>query len=254
MKDKNKKIMKTLAIGGMACLSVGLFAGCEKTNTENLPSSGVNCSCNHEVCDHEPCTHELCNHEKCTNQYVVYFHLNNGDGPYINFVKEGDTVDMDFFKDLIHYSKEYIKFDAWCTDAALKNEFDESTPITKNMNLYAKYNIKEGYQFYEMATGSMEASNILIGDVICYKKSLTTDTYNIGDIVVFHPTMGRYVSDNIVCHEIVEIVEEGGTVTYKTKGSSNVAEDSWVVTPENILGKALDILMRDGKFVFMEIQ
>lgn len=56
-------------------------------------------------------------------------------GDYV--VLTGDTVDRFYVPDIP--AKTGYVFDTWCTDAALTQPFDMSTPVTANLTLYLRY-------------------------------------------------------------------------------------------------------------------
>jgi len=213
---------KLFVLLALCFMLVGIFSGC---------SAKENCKCN-EGCG--------------KNYYVVYFHLNNFETPMFNIVKENDTIDFDFFKDLEH-KKSYLKFNGWSADSELQvtpeieNEFNPETKITKNINLYANWYLKEGYSYYVVMSSSMNASNILIGDVLACKEYIDGDVYKVGDIIYFNKNSLPIVN------EIVEVIDNDGEITYKTKGTSVQGEFYQTVSEEEIVGEIIDIILRDGE-------
>lgn len=137
---------------------------------------------------------------------------------------------------------EHLKFDGWFTDSEFKNQI---TLIAKGresqINLYAKWGVKDGYGLYVVKSSSMEPA-LAVGQAV-----VTTSDYQdlqVGDIIVF-----SYVESSFyICHRIVEINEVEGQTRYVTKGDNNSAVDSGYVTVENILGKVIDVIKTPASY------
>ena len=137
---------------------------------------------------------------------------------------------------------EHLKFDGWFTDSEFKNQI---TLIAKGresqINLYAKWGVKDGYGLYVVKSSSMEPA-LAVGQAV-----VTTSDYQdlqVGDIIVF-----SYVeSSSYICHRIVEINEVEGQTRYVTKGDNNSAVDSGYVTVENILGKVINVIKTPASY------
>ena len=137
---------------------------------------------------------------------------------------------------------EHLKFDGWFTDSEFKNQI---TLIAKGresqINLYAKWGVKDGYGLYVVKSSSMEPA-LAVGQAV-----VTTSDYQdlqVGDIIVF-----SYVESSFyICHRIVEINEVEGQTRYVTKGDNNSAVDSGYVTVENILGKVIDVIKTPANY------
>lgn len=69
--------------------------------------------------------------------YLVQFETNGGDEIEKQSVKEGSKVIVPDEPE-----KEGFFFDGWYSDEALETEFDFDAPVTANITLYAKWNIK----------------------------------------------------------------------------------------------------------------
>jgi len=82
------------------------------------------------------------------------------------------------------------------------------------------------------------------GDMLIVVKG---DNLNVGDVIVFD---SGYFSYPII-HRIVEISDEG----IKTKGDHNPVADSWVLTNEQVYGKAVVVIPFVGwvKVLFSEM-
>lgn len=87
-----------------------------------------------------------------------------------------------------------------------------------------------GFTPLKVLTGSMEPA-IKIGDLIIVKDM---DKSNIGegDIITYRTNTGVYVT-----HRVVEVVDEGGSTMFRTKGDANNVEDKDLVGEEAIVGK-----------------
>lgn len=87
-----------------------------------------------------------------------------------------------------------------------------------------------GFTPLKVLTGSMEPA-IKIGDLIIVK---AMDKSNIGegDIITYRTNTGVYVT-----HRVVEVVDEGGSTMFRTKGDANNVEDKDLVGEEAIVGK-----------------
>lgn len=86
-----------------------------------------------------------------------------------------------------------------------------------------------GYKNFIIVSGSMEPT-IMTGDAI-FVKEVPQNELEVNDIISFQ--------DNgiITTHRIIEIIEENGTIKYKTKGDHNNTEDKEKVAYEKIEGK-----------------
>ena len=137
---------------------------------------------------------------------------------------------------------ECLKFDGWFTDSEFENQI---TRIAKGresqIDLYAKWGVKDGYGLYAIKSSSMEPA-LSVGQAV-----VTTSDYQdlqVGDIVVIsYSESSRYI-----CHRIVEINEVEGQTRYITKGDHNSAVDARYVTIENILGKVIDVIKKPASY------
>ena len=86
-----------------------------------------------------------------------------------------------------------------------------------------------GLKGFVVLSGSMEPT-YHTGSVI-YVKSADADALEVGQPITF------YLSGKTVAtHRIVEVVEEDGSVRYRTKGDANDVADGSLVDPEDIIG------------------
>ena len=74
---------------------------------------------------------------------------------------------------------------------------------------------------------------IASGDlIIC--NTLDPEEVQEGDVISFFDPMGSGTS--VVTHRVLEIVEEDGELSYRTKGDNNNAEDQVLVPEKNLVG------------------
>ena len=131
---------------------------------------------------------------------------------------------------------EYLKFGGWFTDSKFETQI---TTIPKGresqVDLYAKWVVKDEYGLYVVKSGSMEPA-LAVGQSV-----ITTSDYQelqVDDIIVF-----SYSDSSIyICHRIVEINVVEGQTRYTTKGDNNSSVDSRYVIAENILGKVIGVI------------
>lgn len=86
-----------------------------------------------------------------------------------------------------------------------------------------------GLKSFTVLSGSMEPT-YHTGSVI-YVKSDDVDALEVGQPITF------YLSGKTVAtHRIIEVVQEDGSVRYRTKGDANDIADGSLVDPEDIIG------------------
>lgn len=89
-----------------------------------------------------------------------------------------------------------------------------------------------GYCPLIVLTGSMEPE-ISSGDmIICHTIELSE--VKTGDVISFFDPEGNGLS--VVTHRVVEIVQENGSLSFRTKGDANNVEDKTPVPAENLVG------------------
>lgn len=86
-----------------------------------------------------------------------------------------------------------------------------------------------GLQGFTVLSGSMEPT-YHTGSVI-YVKSADADALDAGQPITFYAA-----GKTVVTHRIIEVVEENGSVSYRTQGDANDVADGSLVSPENIIG------------------
>lgn len=89
-----------------------------------------------------------------------------------------------------------------------------------------------GYCPLIVLTGSMEPE-ISSGDmIICH--TIEPSEVKTGDVISFFDPEGNGLS--VVTHRVVEIVQENGSLSFRTKGDANNVEDKAPVPAENLVG------------------
>ena len=84
-------------------------------------------------------------------------------------------------------------------------------------------------------SGSMEP--VFMTGSLVYVQEIDTSELEVGDVITFYQD-----EKTIVTHRIIEKVAMGGVqggVAYRTKGDANEMEDANLVTPDNVIGKAM---------------
>lgn len=81
--------------------------------------------------------------------------------------------------------------------------------------------------------GSMEPT-IKTGALIAMEKTAPEEV-QVGDIIGFK----LEGMDTPVCHRVIEIVDTEEGVGFRTKGDANEDPDTWIVKPENLIGKVV---------------
>lgn len=79
-----------------------------------------------------------------------------------------------------------------------------------------------GYSMYYILTGSMEPQ-ISAGDIII-SETVTPEELVVGDVITYKGEVGD-VKGKMITHEIIDITEENGEVSFITKGCANIIED-----------------------------
>lgn len=100
----------------------------------------------------------------------------------------------------------------------------------KNAKSNNKINYILKYIPMNVLTGSMEPY-IKPGDMIISKK-INSENIVKGDVVTYKTN-----NKNLVTHRVMEIIKDGNTIFFKTKGDANNIADEKLVTEEDIVGK-----------------
>lgn len=97
-----------------------------------------------------------------------------------------------------------------------------------------------GWKPFIVLSGSME-TEIYSGDVAVVKE-VDLKEINKNDIIAFKE------DDIVITHRVIDIINENGTIKYKTKGDNNNVEDSGYVLEEQVEGKYQFKVRRLGNF------
>lgn len=93
-----------------------------------------------------------------------------------------------------------------------------------------------GYAPMIVLTDSMVGNNednFSGGDLI-FVKTVKAEDVKKGDVISFFDPAGNGTS--ITSHRVVDIINEGGKISFKTKGDNNNTEDKLLVPAENLAG------------------
>ena len=75
---------------------------------------------------------------------------------------------------------------------------------------------------------------IVIGDlIIC--KTIEAEDVKVGDVISFYDPAGNGTS--VVTHEVIEIINEDGKISFRTKGCNNNTEDKLPVPAEKLIAE-----------------
>lgn len=88
-----------------------------------------------------------------------------------------------------------------------------------------------GYQLKTVLSGSMEPG-IQTGSIIAVKTAEDKTSYKEGDVITYQEAEGF-----LVTHRITEVVSNGDSVLYRTKGDNNQSEDMNPVMAENVVAQ-----------------
>lgn len=89
-----------------------------------------------------------------------------------------------------------------------------------------------GLEVFVVQSGSMEPA-YPVGSVV-YVKDVDASELKVGDAITFNMT-----SSVRGTHRIIEVVEDGGSRAFRTKGDANEEADLGLVKPSAIVGKVL---------------
>ncbi|MDQ7095407.1 signal peptidase I [Desulfosporosinus sp. PR] len=88
-----------------------------------------------------------------------------------------------------------------------------------------------GFQVFTVESGSMEPT-LKVGAVIVSRKTKDPAHLKVNEIVTF-----RTLSNAIVTHRIIEVIDENGSKAYRTKGDNPInSPDQDLLTPDRVIG------------------
>ena len=103
-----------------------------------------------------------------------------------------------------------------------------------------------GYSILQVLTGSMEPT-IPEGSMLLIQKT-EPETLQAGDIISFF-SPDPMLDGALNTHRIQEVLNEGDTLAFITKGDANFLEDQQPVDARQVVGKVIFISATLGKFV-----
>ena len=93
-----------------------------------------------------------------------------------------------------------------------------------------------GYAPMIVLTDSMAGANddSFSGGDLVFVKTVKADDVKKGDVISFFDPAGN--GSTITSHRVVEVINEDGKISFKTKGDNNNTEDQMAVPAENLVG------------------
>lgn len=82
-----------------------------------------------------------------------------------------------------------------------------------------------------VSSGSM-VPTLNVGDIIIVR-GVDPHAVSVGTIIIFH---SPYEYDIPIVHRVVAVHNDGGSVTFETKGDHNGIQDGWRVPAQNLIG------------------
>ena len=107
-----------------------------------------------------------------------------------------------------------------------------------------------GYAPLIVLTGSMEPE-INSGDLIFVKQTDASDI-QVGDVIAFFDPDGTGTS--ILTHRVIEVLDEDGTLCFRTQGDANNAADRQPVSADRLVGVYTDFRIAGAGNVAMFMQ
>ncbi len=101
------------------------------------------------------------------------------------------------------------------------------------LSLISKFTRKDnilGFVPMKVLSGSMEP-RINVGDVVLVRK-VDSSIIEKGDIITYKIGTKTYVT-----HRVIEVLNEGENILFRTKGDANNAEDDDLVLSDSLVGK-----------------
>jgi signal peptidase len=95
--------------------------------------------------------------------------------------------------------------------------------------------------FYVVSSGSMEPV-LQINDVLIVRDGGSWGELRVGDIIVFNRPQGE---DRVIVHRIVDIDEDSGDITIRTKGDANpssIPGTDYPIREDDYIGKVIYVV------------
>lgn len=87
------------------------------------------------------------------------------------------------------------------------------------------------FKFYFLAVGSGSMHpEINMGDMVLVEKVNDLEKIEVGQVLVYRNR------DKVILHRIIEVNNNAGEITFKTKGDNNKKADMWVVAQNDVIG------------------
>ena len=101
-----------------------------------------------------------------------------------------------------------------------------------------------GWRFDAVTTGSMEPTFKVGGMVVV--RSIDATSIERGAVITYQPPTEPAM---LITHRVVEIVKQGGSISFRTKGDANDTPDPLVIPSENVRGEVWLYIPWLGHFV-----
>lgn len=99
-----------------------------------------------------------------------------------------------------------------------------------------------GYEVLVVQSGSMEPA-YHVGSLV-YVKPVEPKTLEVGDVITFELSGGVRGT-----HRIIEVLDENGVLSFRTKGDANAMEDKTLVTSDLLVGEVKFTIPQLGFFI-----
>lgn len=91
-----------------------------------------------------------------------------------------------------------------------------------------------GWSMLTVLTGSMEPA--LPEGSLIFVRAVPAGDIQVGDVITFYATLAGH--DGVLnTHRVTQVVDEGGTLSFLTKGDANAIGDTQPVQAEQVLGR-----------------
>ena len=113
----------------------------------------------------------------------------------------------------------------------INSNFQNMQRKVNNYRLDVKYNKISKIFILSIGSESM-TPKINMGDVVLIDKGINKNKIKVGDVIAF-----KY-EGNIIVHRVVSLSMKNNNKIYKTKGDNNKDFDAWVISNDDLVGKA----------------
>jgi len=194
----------------------------------------------------------------------VKIYLNNGTETITKRLSKGEELSLP--EDVVSL-KDYLEFDNWYLNSSFTNEYDPSEKMEKDINIYAKWKLKENYHSSQKNTPSMSASGINKNDYVVVKQVNLSTIQNETIIAYYNcnlkqnnasnkesmytvkqnntndfKTGEKVFESNIYLHQVIGIYYDSeGHTWYETKGTSNAVADATLVRGDYVIAQFVEV-------------